>query len=336
MSEASEHVHHRGTAGNRRRLWFVLALTALYMLAEAIGGFLTNSLALLSDAGHMLTDVAALVLAILALWFSARPVTLEKTYGYYRMEILAALANGGALILISIAICYEAISRIKQPEPVRGLEMTVIAIGGLIINVASALILHSAAEENLNMRGVFLHVIGDALGSVGAIAAGVLILKWGWTAADPIISIGMALLIVYGSWRLIRDSVNVLLEGTPSHINVRAVIDAMHEVKGVKDVHDLHVWTINSGMDALSAHVNIVREAPHKEILENLQRLLSSRFRIGHVTLQLEPEEGAADENVKLYQISRKNESERDSRTISKSGQGSGALRGPVTHNHVH
>lgn len=333
MEDGHEHHHHHRPGADRRRLRLVLALTAVYLLAEAIGGFLTNSLALLSDAGHMLTDVAALILALLALWFSSRPVTLEKTYGYYRMEILAALANGVALILISIAIIYEAVSRIKLPEPVKGLEMMLIAIGGLVVNVVSALILHSAAEDNMNMRGAFLHVISDALGSVGAIVAGFFILKWGWTLADPIISIAMALLIVYGSWRLIRDSVNVLLEGTPSHINVRAVIDAMHEVAGVEDVHDLHVWTIKSGMDALSAHVNITRDAPHRGVLEKLQQQLRSKFGISHVTLQLEAVEPEADENLRLYQIRPRSDASQDSAGENRPG---GHDEHSITHNHIH
>src|SRR5215813_13979269 len=273
MSEGhKEHGHSHGS--NRRRLIAVLFLTLLYMLAEAIGGFLTNSLALLSDAGHMLADVASLVLALLALWFAARPVTTRKTYGYYRMEILAALANGAALVVISLLISYEAFHRIKSPENVKGLEVMIIAIGGLVVNAVSALVLHSASQENLNMRGAFLHVMGDALGSVGAIVAGVVIWKWGWTLADPLISVAMCLLIMYSSWQLIRESVNILLEGTPTHIDIRAVVESMHGVAGVTDVHDLHVWTISSGMDALSAHVTVEDGAAHRDVLENLQQRL--------------------------------------------------------------
>ncbi|HSO74191.1 MAG TPA: cation diffusion facilitator family transporter [Blastocatellia bacterium] len=298
-----DHSHLHGQGSNRRRLMVVLALTVTYMLAEAIGGFLTNSLALLSDAGHMLADVAALLLAMLALWFAARPVTPKKTYGYYRMEILAALANGVALVVISLLISYEALQRIRQPQEVQGLELTLIAAGGLVINAVSAWLLHSASEENLNMRAAFLHVIGDMLGSIGAIAAGVLIWQWGWTIADPIISVLMCLLIVYSSWQLIRESVNILLEGTPSHINIRALVEAMHGVEGVTDVHDLHVWTISSGKEALSAHVTIEVGAPHHETLEALQQQLRSMFNIGHVTLQLEPAD--EDEASKLYQITR-------------------------------
>jgi cobalt-zinc-cadmium efflux system protein len=307
--EEHKHDHKHAHSNSRRRLKFVLALTIFYMLAEAIGGFLTNSLALLSDAGHMLADVAALVLAMLALWFASRPVTTSKTYGYYRLEILAALANGVALVVISLLIFYEAFERIKtpkRPDEILAFEVIWIAAGGLVINLVSAWLLHSASEENLNIRGAFLHILGDALGSVGAIAAGIIIWQWGWTLADPIISVMMSLLIVYSSWHLIRESVNILLEGTPSHINVRAVIAAMEEVPGVTDVHDLHVWTISSGKDALSAHVTVMHGVEHRETLEALQECLRRDFNIGHATIQLELMDEAEAENVKLYQILRK------------------------------
>jgi cobalt-zinc-cadmium efflux system protein len=314
MSEHEGHKHdhkhaHSHASASRRRLKFVLGLTVIYMLAEAIGGFLTNSLALLSDAGHMLADVAALLLAMLALWFASRPVTTSKTYGYYRLEILAALANGVALVVISLLIFYEAFERIKTPkraDEILGFEVIWIAAGGLVINIISAWLLHSASVENLNVRAAFMHVLGDALGSVGAIAAGVIIWRWGWTIADPIISIVMSLLIIYSSWHLIRESVNILLEGTPSHINVRAVIAAMQQIDGVTDVHDLHVWTISSGKDALSAHVTVLPGVGHRETLVALQERLRHDFNIGHVTIQLEMLDEADAENVKLYQILRK------------------------------
>jgi cobalt-zinc-cadmium efflux system protein len=295
--------HSHGPGSNRRRLLLVLGLTFTYMLAEAVGGYLTNSLALLSDAGHMLTDVASLILAVLALWFAVRPITPKKTYGYYRFEILAALANGVALIVISILIFYEALQRTEHPEAVQGFEVMIIATGGLVINGISAWLLHSASEENLNMRGAFLHVISDALGSVGAIAAGFLVWWRGWALADPLISMALCLLIVYSSWQLIRESVNILLEGTPSHISIRAVIDSMHLVEGVLDVHDLHVWTISSGKEALSAHVTIEPGASHRSVLQALQHRLRSEFNIGHVTIQVESPDEANVENVKLYQI---------------------------------
>ena len=320
MSEGhnTEHSHHNH-GSNRRRLIAVLLLTLAYMLAEAIGGFLTNSLALLSDAGHMLADVASLMLALLALWFTARPVTTRKTYGYYRMEILAALANGSALVVISLLIAYEAFHRIKSPEAVKGFEVTLIAIGGLAVNAVSAYVLHSASRENLNMRGAFLHVISDALGSVGAIIAGVLVWKWGWVIADPLISVAMCLLIIYSSWQLIRESVNILLEGTPSHIDIRAIVEAMHSVPGVTDVHDLHVWTISSGKHALSAHVTIEPDVVHRVALEGLQAQLRSGFNIGHVTIQIEIPGEEELAGSKLYRITRKGETDSEFRERSAS-----------------
>ena len=306
------HHHHQGSGNTRKRLAIVLVLTFTYMLAEVVGGFLTNSLALLSDAGHMFTDVAALALTMFALWFASRPVNPKKTYGYYRMEILAALANGVALVVISLLISYEAVQRIKSPPQVEGFELTLIAVGGLAINGISAWLLLAASEENLNMRGAFLHVISDALGSVGAIAAGLAIWLWGWTLADPVISIAMCLLIIFSAWQLIRESVNILLEGTPSHINIQALIQSMHEVSGVSDVHDLHVWTISSGKEALSAHVTLEAGASQRETLKSLQKGLQSRFINGHVTLQLESPDETGEENIKLYQIVRRSQSEVD------------------------
>jgi len=313
MSDFHKHDHkhdHKHTHGvsNRARLSIVLALTITYLIAEAVGGYLTNSLALLSDAGHMLTDVAALMLAMLALWFASRPVTTTKTYGYYRTEILAALANGVALVAISILIFLEAYERIQRPEPVEGFEVMLIAAGGLVINMVSAWLLHSAKEENLNIRGAFLHVMGDALGSVGAIVSGILVWKWGWTMADAVVSVIVCLLIIYSSWKLIRESVNILLEGTPSHINVQSVIEAMESVEGVIDVHDLHVWTISSGKDALSAHVTMETNASYRRALRALQDRLRSEFNIGHVTLQLELADEERIEGMKLYRILPKGE----------------------------
>lgn len=303
-----EHGHSHSHTNNRRRLVWVISLTVAYLLAEVVGGILTNSLALLSDAGHMLADVAALALTLLALWFAARPITLRKTYGYYRMEILAALANGVTLVVISLLIAYEAFHRIKSPQSVEGFDMLLIAIGGLMVNAISAWMLHSASEENLNMRGAFLHILGDALGSVGAIVAGLVIWQWGWTIADPIISVLMCLLILYSSWQLIRESVNILLEGTPPHISTRAVVESMHEVPGVIDVHDLHIWTITSGKDALSAHVTLEPGAPHRSTLEALQEQLLKDFNIGHVTIQIELPDEAEAAHGRLYQIVRKDE----------------------------
>ena len=279
-----------------RRLWTVLALSVVYMAAEAVGGWLTNSLALLSDAGHMLTDVAAIGLSIAALWFGGRAAPPNKTYGYYRIEILAAFVNGVTLVAIAILILVEAYHRIQAPPEVASLEMLAIATGGLAVNLVSAWILrerhdhhgHAHGSRSLNEHGAYLHVLTDALGSVGAMAAGALIWWKGWYAADPIISAVIAGLIIFSSFGLIREAVNVLLEGTPSHINVAAVREAMMGVEGVVGVHDLHVWSITSGRDALSAHVVCECDAFCKEQVERVRQMLHEEFKISHLTIQLE------------------------------------------------
>ncbi len=273
---------------NVRRLRFVLGLTAIYMLAEAIGGWWTNSLALLADAGHMLTDVAGLGLALLAAWMADRTAPPEKTYGYYRFEILAAFINAVALVVISLVILYEAYQRFNSPPPVRGPEMMAIATGGLVVNLIGLWLLSSPWHHNLNIRGAFLHILGDALGSLGAMAAGLAIWRWDWRTADPLFSVVTALLIIYCGWRLIRDSVNVLLEATPAHIDIEAVKQSMQQIAGVLDIHDLHIWTITPGKEALSAHIILDEKASHKTTLEALQGKLREEFGIAHATLQLE------------------------------------------------
>lgn len=283
------HGHSHGRASrSRRRLSIVLLLTALYMLAEAFGGWWTSSLALLADAGHMLADTAALALALIAVWFSSRPATPQKTFGYYRLEIIAALINGVVLILISFYIFYEASQRWVTPHEVKSVEMTAIAFGGLLVNIVCAWVLHGDHEDDLNVRGAWLHIIGDALGSVGAIAAGVLMTLYGWYAADSLFSVIISLLIIWSSWNLIRESTNVLLEGTPAHINLAAVEDAILETDGVQDVHDLHVWTITSGREALSAHVIHLETISQPELLKELRTKLHDRFGVDHLTIQME------------------------------------------------
>lgn len=284
------HSHGRASAG-RRRLTIVLALTAMYMVAEAVGGWVTGSLALLADAGHMLADVAALTLALVAVWFASRPATPRKTFGYYRLEILAALINGVTLVLISLLIIYEAYHRWTEPQPVKSGVMMIIALGGLVINGVGAYLLHGHHEEDLNVRGAWLHVIGDALGSVGAIIAGALMFFYGWYQADPLFSFIISLLIVWSSWNLIRESTNVLLEGTPAHINLRAVEETILETEGVEDVHDLHIWTITSGREALSAHVIHLETASPPELLSELRNKLHTRFGVDHLTIQMETTE---------------------------------------------
>lgn len=258
------------------------------MIAEAVGGWLTNSLALIADAGHMLTDVAALTLTLFAIWFAARPATSKKTYGYYRLEILAAFVNGIALVLLSIWIIYEAFERLQFPPDIAGTQLTLIATGGLIVNIIAAYLLHSDHKHDLNMRGAFLHVIGDLLGSVAAIIAGVLIVGFGWMWADAAGSVLISVIIILGAWRLILDSVNVLLEGTPRHINLGAVESSILDTAGVGGVHDLHVWTISSGIEALSAHITHDESVEHSELLVAVRRKLHDNFGIDHLTIQME------------------------------------------------
>ncbi len=285
------HTHGRATR-SRRRLLIVLLLTAVYTVAEAVGGWWTGSLALLADAGHMLTDVAALALALMAVWFGARPATPHKTFGYYRLEILAAFINGVALVVVSLFIFYEAYERWSAPPKIeQGGVMVAVAVGGLLVNLVCAWLLHGDHEEDLNVRGAWLHVLGDALGSVGAIVAGALIVLYGWYAADPLFSALIAVLIIWSSWKLIREATNVLLEGTPAHINLAAVEDAILATDGVEDVHDLHVWTITSGREALSAHVIHAHAVSQPELLKELRSKLHDKFGVDHLTIQMETEE---------------------------------------------
>jgi cobalt-zinc-cadmium efflux system protein len=258
------------------------------MLAEAIGGWLTGSLALLADAGHMLADVAALGLSLFASWIGRRPTTPKLTFGYYRAEILAALANGAALIAISVFVVTEAVSRLSNPHPIQGPAMLAIASGGLVVNLVGLRLLHSGSGDDLNLRGAWLHLLTDALGSVGAMLAGLLAWKLGWTAADPIASVLIAVLVVFSAWSLLRQAVDVLMEGTPPGIDVDEVRHAILSVPCVCEVHDLHVWTITSGMVALSAHVAVPGDSNRPQLLAEIRELLDHRFGIDHVTIQVE------------------------------------------------
>lgn len=263
-------------------------MTSVFMVVEFVGGWLANSLALMADAGHMLNDVAALALTYFALWFSRRPATAAKTFGYLRMEILAALVNGATLIIIAGVIFWHAYERFLQPPAVEGTLMLVVATGGLLVNVIAAFLLHSSSGHNLNMRGAYLHVLGDLLGSVGAITAAVVILLTGWHVADPLISVFVALLILVGAWRLVRESVDILLEAVPKHIDMGALHRAIRELPGVDEVHDLHVWTLTSGYLAMSGHVVIHDPARYKDTQEEVHHLMHDRFGISHVTVQVE------------------------------------------------
>jgi len=236
----------------------------------------------------MLTDVGALSLTLFAIRFAGRPATSKKTYGYYRLEILAAFVNGIALVLISIWILFEAFGRWQSPPEIDAVTMTGVAAGGLIVNIIAAFLLHSEAEHNLNIRGAWLHVIGDMLGSVAAIVAGLAIIVFGWAWADAVCSALISLIIIYGAWRLILDSVNILLEGTPAHIDLSAVEKAIVDTAGVDGVHDLHIWTISSGLEALSAHISHDESVQHSELLAAVRTKLHDSFGIDHLTIQME------------------------------------------------
>ena len=291
MSHDHDHRHGHGQrAGSRRRLALTLLLAAGYMVAEVVGGLLTNSLALLADAGHMLSDVAALGLSLFAVWIAERPPTPKRTYGYYRAEILAALANGATLIAISVYIFVEAYHRLWQPPEIQGAAMLAVAVGGLAVNLVGLWLLHGGREESLNVHGAWLHVLTDALGSLGAIAAAVLIWAFGWEWADPVASIVIGLLVVYSSWRLLAESVSVLLESAPRGIDVDEVYRTMRGVPGVLAVHDLHVWSITSGLNCLSAHVVAAEPHAHAALLKTLRDTLHERFGLDHLTIQIEPE----------------------------------------------
>lgn len=284
-----EHEHGHGhREASRQALTLVLLLTAMYLVVEIIGGFLTNSLALLADAGHMFTDVAALALSLGAMWVASRPPTPKRSFGYYRLEILAALLNGAVLIVVSGGIFYEMYQRLWHPPAVAGAQMAGIAMGGLIVNLLGAYLLSRSAKHSMNVKGALLHVIGDALGSLAAVIAGLLIWRFGWHLADPILSGLVALLVLRSAWGLMTDSVDILLQTTPLHIDPAEVVHAIEGVAGVQSSHDLHIWTVTSGMVSLSCHIVIDEVEKSMTILETLKKLLAERFDIEHATLQVE------------------------------------------------
>ncbi|MEJ2238150.1 MAG: cation diffusion facilitator family transporter [Gemmatimonadales bacterium] len=265
-----------------RSLKLVLLLTVAIMAAEVVGGWLSNSLALLADAGHMLTDSAAVALALFASWIAARPATEDKTFGYMRLEILAALVNGTVLIAVAGLIVWQAIVRFAVPPDVEPRILFGVATLGLVGNAVALRILHGGHAHSLNVRGAYLHVLGDLLGSIGALAAGVVILTTEWTLVDPLISLFIALLILVGSWRLVKESVEVLLEATPPHIDLKEVAAAITGIPGVTGVHDLHVWTVTSGVVAMSGHAVVYRPEQNQGVLEAVQQRMA-RLGIHHV-----------------------------------------------------
>lgn len=278
---------HAGGHGSSRGLKGALIVTAIFLVAEVIGGFVSNSLTLLADAGHMLTDVGALAFSLFVAWLARQPSTPQKTYGYLRWEILAALLNGSALLAISAAIVWEAFQRLRWPEPVQTGVMLGVGVAGLFVNAVAARMLHAGSGHSLNLRGAYLHVLSDLLGSAAAVVAALLIRTRGWTLADPVASIVMSLLIVRSSWSLVRESVDVLLESTPRHIDVAAVRTSLEAIEHVVSVHDLHVWTLTSGVVAMSAHVIVHDPAHHQETLQAMTKGLADRG-IHHTTIQIE------------------------------------------------
>jgi len=279
-----------------RPLAIALAITFLYFVVEVAGGILTNSLALLSDAGHMLSDIAALGLSLFAFQISRRPATPQKTFGYHRFEIVAALVNGLVLWLIVGVIFHEAYQRFFTPPEVQSLGMLIIATIGLGVNIAAGLILYRSHHESLNVHSAFLHVVGDALGSVGAIIAALVMLSTGWYLADPLISFLIGGLILYTSWGLIKESADILMQSVPRGIVLDEVQNTMESVSGVLKVHDLHVWSVTSGVFTLSAHAVINGDRDFHQVLSEMEKALSEKFDIRHTTIQLETKSREAEE----------------------------------------
>lgn len=295
MSHAHQNCqHHHAPSpqgwGDVTRLSIVLGLTFLYMIMEILGGLWSHSLALWADAGHMFTDTAALSLALFTAWMTGRLKSQQNTYGFYRMEILAAFINGVALTLMALWIGYEASQRLLHPQTVLAPTMTWIAAGGLVINVISAIILFQPGQKNLNMRAAWLHVLSDCLGSVGAIIAGILIWVWGIWQADPFISVAIAALILINAWKLLQETTQVLLEACPSHLNVAEIKQTLLSLPEIDTLHDLHVWAITPGKEALSVHA-VVKEADQFQpyVMNRIQDILKERFNLTHITVQLEP-----------------------------------------------
>jgi cobalt-zinc-cadmium efflux system protein len=303
---------HSGGSQNRRALATALAITATYTVAEVIGGLITGSLALLADAGHMLSDNFSLGLALFAFWLSAKPPTPERSFGYKRAEILAALFNGVTLVAISIWIFYEAYRRFQDPPEILGGWTMAVAVMGLFVNVAAAWVLMRSEAESLNLQGALRHILADLVGSAGVIAAALIILLTGWLYADPLISVLIGFLVLGSSWKLLRDSVNILLESAPAGIEAEEVGQKMVGVEDVKEVHDLHVWMITSGFPALAAHVLVGEDEDCHERRREIEKVLYRGFDIEHTTLQVDHVGDHAAEGPRLQFLPRFEKTGRD------------------------
>jgi cobalt-zinc-cadmium efflux system protein len=286
------HEPHAVARSDQRRLLVVLGVASVYLITELIGGWMTGSLALLSDAVHMLTDIAALCLGLLTLWISTRPASPDKTYGYLRAEILGALLNGLFLWLLVVFIWIEAAERLRNPRAVSGLGVMAVAIVGIGVNAFSAWMTsaetHGGVKRGMAMRAVFVHVMSDLVGSIGVLIAGALTYFTGWMRADPAVSILIGCLVLYGSWGLVREGVDVLMESVPSHINLDEMRTDLLAVSGTREVHDLHVWCLTTRQFALSAHAVVAADADRDRVLADMCHLLQTKFDIHHLTLQLE------------------------------------------------
>lgn len=284
------HGHSHADNANKKALTISFALIAGFMFVEFIGGYITQSLALISDAGHMLSDAVALGLSLSAIVFGAKAATSSKTYGYKRFEILAALLNGIVLIVLAVYIFKEAIERLSAPSMVMGRGMMIISVIGLIINLVVAWVLHSqgSTKENLNVRSAFLHVIGDLLGSVGAIIAAVLILLFDWYIADSIASMIVSLLVLFSGWNVLKESVNILMEAKPANIDSAKMIEILNSIEGVEDVHDLHIWMLTSEFSVMTVHLRVKANTDRDYVLEKSKSEIFKNFGIRHATIQIE------------------------------------------------
>ncbi|HTE55810.1 MAG TPA: cation diffusion facilitator family transporter [Kofleriaceae bacterium] len=289
------HGHDHGAAASSRRLTITLGLVVVYMLAEVVGGLASNSLALLADAGHMLSDAGALALSLLAMRIARRPPSTTHTFGYQRAEILAAMVNGAMLFAISAYVFYAAYRRIGDPAVVEGGLMMAVAVGGLAINLAGLWILRGGRGASLNMHGAWLHVLSDALGSIGAIIAAFCVQQFGWNWADPAASVVIGVLVVYSAWSLVRSTARVLMQAVPAHIDIAAVHDALISIGGVREIHDLHVWSVTSGRDVVSAHVTTDDAVDRDAVMAEVQRRLRDRFDLRHSTIQLDVDSALCD-----------------------------------------
>ncbi len=274
--------------GSEKKLFIVLAIISIFMLVEIVAGLYTHSLALLADAGHILCDIASIMLSLLAMWFACKKPTINKTFGYFRTEILASLVNGVVLVLITFFVVYEAVRRLNEPHEVLVMPMLIVSIVGLAINFLAMKLLHANSQESLNVKAVYLELLGDLLGSLAVLIASLVIMFTSWWYADPIASILIAMIILHRTWKLLSECTNILMEGTPAHIDLAKLHTALANVNGVIEVHDIHVWTITSGLESMSGHVIIAKSLEASSVLKELTRIAQEEFGIRHTTIQVE------------------------------------------------